>query len=83
MSKKNNLLSFGSEFDTMYFFIWTQASDGWTYYFKKKHNIVDRHIDKIFATKPPEDEAKLKSTIEKFKTEKIPEIMAYDIKKVL
>lgn len=66
----------------MLVFIWAQASDGWTYYFKKKNNIVDRHIDKLCAAKPPEDEAKLKSAIEKFKSEKMPEIMAYDIKKV-
>lgn len=60
----------------------SQASDGWIYYFKKEHNIVDRHIDKVCVAKPDDDEAKLDDSIEKFKLEQMPIIAAYPPNKV-
>lgn len=58
------------------------ASDGWTYYFKKEHNLVDRHIDKICVSKPQEEEDELKRIVEKFKIEQLLQIIAYSPEKV-
>lgn len=64
-----------------YFFLF-QASDGWVYYFKKKYNIVSRHIDKVTITKPSIDKENLDKLIETFKLEQIPIIQKYDAEKV-
>lgn len=44
--------------------------------------MVDRHVDKIAATKSLDDEEKVMKSIETFKLEKIPDIMTYDLNKV-
>lgn len=59
-----------------------QASDGWTYYFKKKYRIVDRHIDKYTVAIPKEDEEKLNTKIDTFNLEKMPTINQYAKNKV-
>lgn len=60
-----------------------QASDGWVYYFKEQHKIVECYSDKVPVQKTCDDEIKLKSSIKKFKSEQIPAIMAaYDLNKV-
>lgn len=60
----------------------SQASDGWTYYFKKKYNIVDRHIDKLTVAKPVDDLNHVDFLVERFTLEQIPMIRAYTPNKV-
>lgn len=70
--------------DIIFFLLYTrtQASVGWTYYFKKQHNIVDRHIDKICVATPAADAEKVKISMEHFKEQQFPVIKAYDLNKV-
>lgn len=49
---------------------------------KKKHNIVDRHIDKFTVTIPKADEEKINRLIDTFKWEQMPEIQKYALNKV-
>lgn len=49
---------------------------------KKKHNLVDRHVDKVSVTKPADDEEKRQLLKANFTAEVMPLIMAYDLNKV-
>lgn len=60
----------------------SQASDGWTYYFKKKYSIVDRHIDKLSVTTPVDDLNHVDELVRKFTVEQLPKIKAYPLNKV-
>lgn len=59
-----------------------KASDGWLYYFKKQHNFVDRHIDKVIADRPTSEQEGKDDKIKKFRDENIPLIVTYPKKKV-
>jgi len=62
-------------------FVFSQASDGWLYYFKKKFSIVDRHIDKVSVTKPVDDDNELDHLVDKFGKEEIPIIRQFSKKR--
>lgn len=78
----NHNLNFPTMTKDITFFSYSQASEGWTYYFKKSHNIVDRHVDKTTVAKPADDEAKLKRLIANFKVAQLPTILCCDVNKV-
>lgn len=59
-----------------------QASDGWLYYFKKQHRMVECYSDKVPVMKSCDDEMKLKGSIKRFQSEQTPVIMAHDLNKV-
>lgn len=64
-------------------FIYSQASDGWTYFFKNHFNIVDRFARMGRGEKTPDEEKKLRNSIKKFKLEQFPTILAYLPNKVV